>query len=126
MKIISFAWTTDVLLSGKKTATRREWTDDYANRFQKNDLVQAYDKSPRFGGKRIATIQLTKKPFKQRLGDLTHKDFIAEGGYVLWASLDDFAGLFSPDYDEDKELWVIEFILISTQPKQPDAQLMLF
>lgn len=124
MKIISFAWTTKALLAGKKTATRREWNDDYARRFQEGEVVQAYNKSPRHGGKKIAEIRLTKAPFKQKLGDMTHNDFIKEGGYMLWEDFEDFAGRLDPDYNPDKELWVIEFELIGNKRNQ--SQLWLF
>jgi len=36
--IISFAWTTAVLLSGHKSCTRRNWTDEYARRFKMGGL----------------------------------------------------------------------------------------
>lgn len=62
MRIISFAETTPALLAGHKTCTRRPWKEDYAALFHQGDLVQAYDKSPRVGGKRVATIQLTTTP----------------------------------------------------------------
>lgn len=58
MKIISFAWTSPALLAGRKNRTRRSWDDDYATRFRVGDMVQAWDKSPRFGGKRIGIIQI--------------------------------------------------------------------
>jgi uncharacterized protein YqfB (UPF0267 family) len=58
VKIISFAWTTPQLLAGKKTVTRRDWSDKYARQFRAGDLVQVYDKSPRAGGKRVAVIEI--------------------------------------------------------------------
>ena len=45
MRIISFAWTTEALIQGKKTQTRRFWKDRYAKSFKKGDLIQAYDKN---------------------------------------------------------------------------------
>ena len=59
MKSISFAWTTDALLAGRKTCTCRDWEADYANRFKAGDLIAAYDRSPRFKGTQIATLRLT-------------------------------------------------------------------
>jgi len=58
MKIMSFAWTSPALLAGRKSRTRRSWDDEYAARFKTGDMVQAWDKSPRFKGKRIAIIQI--------------------------------------------------------------------
>lgn len=59
MKTISFAWTTESLLAGRKTATCREWNDRYARQFRAGDLVAAYDRQPRFKGKQVAVIRLT-------------------------------------------------------------------
>jgi len=59
MKNISFAWTTDALLAGRKTCTCRDWDADYAARFKAGDLIAAYDRSPRFKGKQIGTLRLT-------------------------------------------------------------------
>ncbi|MBW2053822.1 MAG: ASCH domain-containing protein [Deltaproteobacteria bacterium] len=49
MKIVSFAWTTEALLAGRKTVTRRCWNERYAGRFKSGDLVQAYDRNPSGG-----------------------------------------------------------------------------
>ena len=59
MKNISFAWTTDALLAGRKTCTCRNWERAYAERFKAGELIAAFDRSPRFKGKQIATIRLT-------------------------------------------------------------------
>lgn len=40
MKNISFAWTTDALLAGRKTCTCRDWERDYAERFKAGDLTR--------------------------------------------------------------------------------------
>lgn len=64
MRFISFGWTSDALLAGRKTATCRDWKDAYAQQFSAGELVTAYDKSPRFGGKPIAIIRLTHAPTK--------------------------------------------------------------
>lgn len=112
MKIISFAWTTEALLQGKKTQTRRFWKDSYTKQFKKGDMVQVYDKNPRAGGKLIAFIRLTKKPYKQKLDDITQDDFLAEGGYHCWptkfALIDVMKRL-----NKGLKPWVIEFELLS-------------
>ena len=77
MKTISFAWTTDALLAGRKTCTCRDWEADYAERFKAGDLIAAYDRSPRFKGKQIATLRLTHDATKATLGELYPED----GGY---------------------------------------------
>ena len=105
MKIISFAWTTDALLAGKKTVTRRDWDDRYARRFQAGDICAAYDKSPRFGGKKVAEIKLTTKPHKQWLHEVTDADEVLEGG--LWGS----GRAYREAMGEDRQVWVVEFEL---------------
>ena len=79
MKHISFSWTTAALLAGAKTCTRRSWNDAYAKRFHAGDLVAAYDKSPRAGGKQIATIRLTRDPYQEFVRDAPPEDYQREG-----------------------------------------------
>lgn len=118
MKIISFAWTTDALLAGAKTCTRREWSAGYARRFKKGELVQAWDKGPRMGGKQVAIIRLTKAPYREYMADAPEADFEAEGlkwmaerglslpnhctPYVLWATWKAM----------NTRLWVIRFEVV--------------
>ena len=83
MQYISFAWTTPALLAGRKTVTRREWKDRHASRFHKGDLVTAYDKNPRFGGRPVATIQLTADPVKEMSNEVRIRDWEDEGFVYL-------------------------------------------
>ena len=78
MKIISFAWTTAALLAGHKTVTRRDWDDSYAARFKPDEIVQAYNRSPRHRGECVALIRIlsvTKEPN----ADMPDSDYEAEG-----------------------------------------------
>lgn len=90
MMIISFAWTTKALLAGRKSRTRREWTANYAKRFKVGDLVQVYDKQPRFGGKRVAIIRITGKKYEpvSMMPDSDYEKegfkFMAENGLKIW------------------------------------------
>lgn len=104
--IISFAWTIQALLDEKKTVTRRDWDDKYARRLHKGDIVDAYDKNPRAGGKHIADIKITKEPYRQCLHDVTDEDVIKEGG--LWGSGKKYQEMMG----DDRQVWVIEFKLI--------------
>lgn len=79
MRIISFAWTAPALLAGHKTCTRRAWTEAYAQRFKQGDLVAAYDRNPRFGGKKVATIRLTRAPYLENTADMPPADYRNEG-----------------------------------------------
>lgn len=113
MKIISFAWTTEALLNEKKVVTRRVWTDRYAKTFKDADLIQAYDRSPRVGGKPIAIIRIVGDPYKEPLRAMTDEEEKAEGG--LWGSADAFITAFlegHPGMALDTELWVIRFVLL--------------
>jgi len=77
VKIISFAWTTPALLARRKTCTRRDWDANYALRFKAGELVQAYDKSARVGGKKVGVIRLVGDPFYSPL--MPDDDYEAEG-----------------------------------------------
>jgi len=79
MRIISFGWTSPALLAGAKTVTRRDWKDSWARRFKKGDICQAYDKDPRYGGKRIAYIELTEYPVKEPMANMLESDYYKEG-----------------------------------------------
>ena len=103
---ISFAWTTQALLEGKKTVTRRDWTDSHAAKFHKGDLVDAWDKNPRSHGKKVAQILITSTPYKQWLNKITDEDELKEGG--LWGS----GVAYREAMGVDRQVWVIEFELI--------------
>src|SRR4030042_5472102 len=103
MKIISFALTTQVFLEGKKTVTRRDWKDRFAILMEEGEHLQAWDKLPRCkGAKKIGEIELTRKPYKQWLHDVTDEDEIREGG--LWGSGEAYRKFMG----KDRELWVVE------------------
>ncbi|AVQ10684.1 Uncharacterized protein XB16_0337 [Leptospira santarosai] len=78
MKIISFGYTTAPLLAGRKTITRREWKDEYALTFRPGEIVQAYDKSPRFGGKKIGELKISWI-VKLYLRNMPDSDYEEEG-----------------------------------------------
>lgn len=117
MKNISFAWTTDALLKGRKTVTRRFWDDRYARQFHAGDQVAAYNKSPRSGGRQVATIRITREPYKQSLYDVTDRDEQLEGG--LWGSGYEYREAMI-EQGRGEMVWVIEFELVKTPAaKQP-------
>jgi len=78
MKIISFAWTSGAFEAGRKTVTRRRWKDIYAKLFKAGDICQAYDKSPRCGGKRIGYLRI-ESVTEEAMRDMPDSDFEAEG-----------------------------------------------
>jgi hypothetical protein len=111
--IISFAWTTDALLAGRKTCTRRRWSDAHHERwvraYRQGRLIHdAWDKLPFAGGRKIGDVRLICEPYKERLADMPESDLVAEGG--LWASLDEFITLFG---DPDEVVSVVRFGLVN-------------
>lgn len=115
--IISFAWTTDAIRNRTKTATRRFWSDDYAQKIirayrQGKRIHEAWNRSPRFKGKKVATIHLTREPYKQKLKDMLIEDFLKEGGHQYWMSLEHFIQCMG---GPEKEPWVIEFEVIKIE-----------
>lgn len=87
MAILSFALTTEELLSGQKTVTRRDWKDSYMEGWQRwydegRRLHDAYDQIPIAGGKKIAEIRLTERPYWEPLREMPTEDLEAEGGMV--------------------------------------------
>lgn len=122
--IISFAWTTPALLAGAKTMTRRDWTGDYARRFRAGMLVDAYDRSPRARGRKVATIRLTRAPRREWSTDLTEADYDREGFTWLrahgdWETVDRVMRAWG---EQRRLLWVVEFELVevlgSSLPRQ--------
>ena len=103
MDIVSFAKTKKEFRAGIKTETRRLWQDKHAARFTVGKIFQAYDKSPRSGGKCIGYGQVTKKPYKQWLHDMPKESLVAEGG--RWKTVDEFM----KEFDGDCEPWVLTF-----------------
>ena len=118
MKHISFAWTTDALLAGVKTVTRREWDDRYARSFRRGDLVAAYDKSPRAHGKQVATIELTSNSYQEHVGEAGQSEYYAEGLGWMEEQGKLVQGLAPLEFwqewqDENPLVWVIRFKLVA-------------
>ena len=96
MAILSFTLTKEEFLSGKKTVTRRAWSDEHfrmwVNMWQTQRLVHdAWDNIPRAGGKKIGRLILTAKPYRERLARMPESDLLAEGG--MCSTLDEFCAL---------------------------------
>jgi len=111
--IISFAWTTGALLAGEKTVTRRAWDDAYARRWVAGSVHEAYDRSPRAGGRRVGRIRLTRTAYKERLADMPDDHFRREGGTRYWPSKAAFVVMMG---GPEVEVWVIEFKLLAVDP----------
>ena len=123
MKIISFAWTSPALLAGRKSRTRRAWNDKYAARFNVGDLLQAWDRSPRFGGKRIGTIQILGIK-KEDIYLMPPEDFEKEGfAYFDQNGLkirgQNPTAAFFDWRDQGGLYYVVDFRLVSITPPVP-------
>lgn len=119
MIIVSFAYVSPAVIRGRKTVTRRSWKDPYARRFLRGQRFQGWDKSPRFGGKKIAVCRLTANPTWEPLADMPDSDYEAEGfsylheaGFVPPASsgFEDFSfESFERWRQSGDSTWVIRF-----------------
>lgn len=78
MNIISFAWTTPAIRARRKFCTRRDWDDEYVRQFNAGDVVQAFDKVARNGGRRICLVRLTDI-YRERACDVPDEDWEFEG-----------------------------------------------
>lgn len=85
MKIISFSWTTPAVKARQKSVTRREWDDAFARRFSGGELCQAYDKSPRAGGKPFGLVRILVRPYLEPSNEIPGDDWKKEGFEYLTA-----------------------------------------
>jgi len=113
MAILSFAMTTDELLAGEKTVTRRDWKNSYMENWQRwydeGHLVHdAYDQIPIAGGEKIGEIRLTERPYWEPLREMPESDLEAEGGMV--DTLTEFYDLV--ELPPEHEVAVVRFELV--------------
>jgi hypothetical protein len=79
MAIIAFTWTTAALLARAKSRTRRNWDAAYAARFRFGMRMDAWDRSPLYGGIFLGFILLTGAPFQELTGEMAEDDYEVEG-----------------------------------------------
>lgn len=77
--ILSFGWTWPAFVAGVKAVTRRDWSPDYAARWNAGAEFRAYNRSPRFGGRPIGTGRLTHDVVREPLAWMPSGDYDAEG-----------------------------------------------
>jgi hypothetical protein len=77
--IISFGWTSAAVRARVKRCTRRAWKESHARKFKQGDLVRAFDKDPRCGGREICIIRLTCDPYLEPTCLMPLSDYEAEG-----------------------------------------------
>jgi len=115
MAIITFSLTSDALLRGQKSVTRRDWKQSHMANWQRwydegKHVHDAYDRIPIAGGQKIAEIRLVERPYWEALKEMPEEDLEAEGGMV--DDLEDFYELIglSPSH----EVAVVRFKLFAT------------
>jgi uncharacterized protein YhfF len=98
----------NAILSGKKTATRRDWKRRQAKIGGiypvQGQMFQRREAAPAF-------IYVWREVRRERLGDMTESDAAGEGGY----SLEEFRGVWreiNGDWDPDLEVFVVEFVCL--------------
>ena len=114
--IISFAWTTEAFLAGRKTRTRRLWADDHAAKFHHGDVFQAWDRVPRVGGARqIGYGRIVAPLRREHISHLTEEDFESEGfaymeekGKTIWGM--NMREAFENWKEQNLTYWVVDFI----------------
>jgi len=115
--IISFAWTTDAFKAGRKSRTRRQWQDKYAkiflNGIEKGKVHDAYDRQPRFGGKKIGELIITsmKKEHMSKMPDEDYEregfKFMEENNIEIWKMNPRDA--FEDWRKDDSTPWIVDF-----------------
>jgi len=122
VKIISFVWTTAALVAGRKTVTRRDWTPQYAAQFRAGDVIAAYDRQPRYGGRQVATLRLIADPYLESTADAPEEDYEREGFAYSEEQGIKVDGLrprtlwrcwHSPSYG--RRMWVVRFEVVSLE-----------
>lgn len=136
MRIIVFAETTPALIGAcslgigvhcpgycgpEKTVTRRDWKHSTAKAFPAGTEAQAYDKSPRNGGKRVGIVRVTQDPYPESTADIPANDFTEEGfdylhlhGLRLWGLTP--VELWRQWHSEPETLYVVRFELVTLDP----------
>lgn len=123
MIILSFSKTTAAVKARRKSVTRREWNDAYAERFKRSiektdGLAQAWTASPHRGGKRFGTVKVlsvTKEPTRE----IPDSDWEAEGfAYMTEHGLNVEKDISCEKFwrawrqHATKETWVVRFEVI--------------
>lgn len=85
--IISFAWTTPAVVMREKCVTRRDWAAKTIQQFEHAAmtvaLVEAWDKSPRFGGKCFGKVRILEVIAKEDSRTIPVSAWEEEGFHVL-------------------------------------------
>jgi hypothetical protein len=84
---ISFAWTTPAVVLREKCVTRRDWKGITIAQFQgcvkTGELVDAWDKNPRFGGKPFGKVRILEVTPKEDSRTIPESAWAEEGFHIL-------------------------------------------
>jgi hypothetical protein len=112
--------TTNDLLAGIKTCSRRRWKEVTAKQYRKGTLHTAWNKNTRVKGAiRVARIRATADAYPERLGDMPESDLIAEGG--MCKTVAEFIRFVQGTPDE--VLWVARFEIVEYLVERHGAHL---
>lgn len=122
--ILTFAHTTPALLAGVKTVTRRDWKPQYAAKFQKGMIVDAWNFSPRNPTKnprRVARIELIADPILECTDRAPIADYHNEGfGWMEERGLTigglNVRELWNGWFYHPQDLYVVRFKLVEVCP----------
>jgi hypothetical protein len=124
---ISMSYVSPAIVAKRKTETRRRWTPEYARRFKKGDILDAYSHAPRYGGVKIATIRLEANPYREKMSINNTEDkfmrlYEAEGFAYMDEPEEGFplVDLLSKWVALGEELWVVPFEIISVEEGMVD------
>lgn len=114
---ISFAYTTDAVIMGRKRRTRRNWVIPHARKFRAGQVVDFYNRDPRAHGQVMGTIKVEAAPWRQNTRMLIFPfDYEAEG-FDYMTELGQQMGGMEPRlfFDQWKAakitLWILDFEL---------------
>ena len=103
------------ILTGQKTQTRRIVSDNPRSPWYRErcalKVSRAYAVCPGRGKRGVAKVALVNRPWRQRAGQITDGDAVAEGFISRTAFIDYWRQLHG-SFDPDTEVWRIEFALI--------------
>mgnify|MGYP001559832082 CR=1 FL=1 len=127
---LSFGWTVPALLAGRKTRTTRAWSAPYAMLFRVGETIDAWDRSPKYDGRRVARLRVTRDSYPQNTRHMPDDAYEREGFAFLdeqgWRPLPMalapgtapdrmWRALFERWRASAKDQWVVEFVLISRE-----------
>lgn len=116
--IISFAWTTEAVVMGEKTRTRRAWKPQHAEKFKQGLMVDGWSRIPRVkGAQKICYIEIEREPFIQNTRDLNDEDWKREGLQYMYMNNILIAGKPATQFFHDWKLaeinlYVVDFKLL--------------